>query len=158
MSPTVQKVEYYFDDFTVGDTFTTASRTIGEYEISLFAGLSADYNAIHTDAVFAEASPFGQRIAHGLLGVSIATGLAVRLGIWEASVIALLGIEEWRFLGPIRAGDTIHVIVEIIGTKPTSDGKRGVLDRRYTLVNQHGEHVQQGRLPVLLKRRDGAEA
>jgi acyl dehydratase len=148
----VKKPSFYFDDFNVGDTFVTTGRTIGEYEISQFAGLSADYNLIHTDAEYAGASPFGQRIAHGMLGLSVATGLGVRLGIFDDSIIALLGIEEWRFLNPILAGDTIHVVIEIIGTKATSDGKRGVLDRRYTLVNQRGENVQQGRLPALFKR------
>ena len=149
----MERVEYYFEDFEVGDTFVTPSRTVGESEISTFAGLSGDFNPIHTDDTFAQASPFGQRIAHGLLGLSVMTGLSIRLGIWEASTIALLGIEEWRFLGPIFAGDTVHAVVEIAGKRATSDGRRGVLDRRYTLVNQRGEAVQQGRLPLLVKCR-----
>ena len=88
---TVGKRVMYYEDFAVGDTYVTPSRTVGEYDISQFAGLSGDYNPIHTDATFAEASEFGQRIAHGLLGMSILTGLVVRLGIFEGSTIALLG-------------------------------------------------------------------
>ncbi|MER6563080.1 MaoC/PaaZ C-terminal domain-containing protein [Streptomyces sp. NPDC001027] len=149
----MERPEYYFEDFQLGDEFVTPSRTIGESDISLFAGLSGDYNPIHTDDIFAKASAFGQRIAHGPLGFSVMTGLSNRLGIWEASTIALLGIEEWRFLNPIFVGDTVHAVVEIVGKRATSDGRRGVLDRKYTLTNQHGEAVQQGRLPLLVKRR-----
>jgi acyl dehydratase len=153
----VNKADYYFEDFQVGDRFVSPGRTIGHYEIAQFAGLSGDFNAIHTDDTFAAASMFGQRIAHGLLGLSIATGLALRLGIWNACVIALLGVNDWKFLQPILAGDTIHVVVEIIETRLTSDGQRGVLGRRYTLVNQRGETVQQGLLPLLVKCRPTEE-
>ena len=142
----------YFEDFAVGDRFVTPSRTVGEYDISQFAGLSGDYNPIHTDATFAESSPFGQRIAHGLLGMSILTGLVIRLGIFESSTIALLGVEDWRFLGPIFAGDTIHVVMTIKEARLTSDGTRGVLVREYQLVNQRGEVVQQCIMPLLIKR------
>jgi acyl dehydratase len=146
-------VDYYFEDFEVGDTFVTPGRTIGAAEISQFAGLSGDFNPIHTDDAFAEASPFGQRIAHGLLGLTVMTGLSIRLGIWHASTIALLGIEDWRFVNPIFAGDTVHARIEIVDKRLTSDGKRGVLDRAYTLINQRDEAVQKGRLPLMVKCR-----
>lgn len=146
-------VDYYFEDFEVGDTFVTPGRTIGAAEISQFAGLSGDFNPIHTDDTFAEASPFGQRIAHGLLGLTVMTGLSIRLGIWHASTIALLGIEDWRFVNPIFAGDTVHARIEIVDKRLTSDGKRGVLDRAYTLINQRDEAVQKGRLPLMVKCR-----
>ena len=148
-----EKRSYYFEDFEVGQTFVTPRRTIGEYEISRFAGLSGDFNPIHTDEVFAAASPFGRRIAHGPLGLAIMTGLVTRLGVWEACTIALLGIDEWRFHKPIFAGDTIHVEVTIASLKLTSDGKRGVIDRSYKVINQHDEVCQTGRLPLLVKCR-----
>ncbi len=149
----VCKPAFYFEDFEVGDTFVTPSRTLGLAEIATFAGLSGDYNPIHTDAVFAESSQFGQRIAHGVLSMSVLTGLVTRLGVFEASTIALLGIEEWRFKGPVFDGDTIHVKVLIEDKKLTSDGKRGVLRRRYQLVNQRDEVVQEGVMPLLVKCR-----
>lgn len=149
----VRKPSFYFEDFQAGDRFTTPSRTVGLFEIGQFAGLSGDYNPIHTDAVFGEESQFGQRIAHGALGLSILTGLVTRLGIFEASTIALLGIEDWRFKGPIFAGDTIHGELEILETKLTSDGCRGVIVRKYQLVNQRGEVVQEGIMPLLSKCR-----
>lgn len=152
-----QKPAYYFEDFELGDTFETPGRTIGLAEITQFAGLSGDYNPIHTDSVFGERSQFGERIAHGLLGLSILTGLVNRLGVFEAGTVALLGIEDWRFKGPIRNGDTIHVKVEIKDKRLTSDGARGVLKRHYRLVNQREEVVQEGYMPLLLKCRPEEE-
>ncbi|MGW4335429.1 MaoC/PaaZ C-terminal domain-containing protein [Rhodococcus koreensis] len=149
----MERLDYYFEDFTVGDTFITSKRTIDKPEISMFAALSGDFNPIHTDDTFAEASPFGQRIAHGLLGVTVMTGLSIRLGIWEAATIALLGIRDWKFMKPIFAGDTVHAVIEITDKRLTSDGQRGVLERAYTLVNQRGETVQQGALPLMVKCR-----
>ncbi|QSE92989.1 MaoC family dehydratase N-terminal domain-containing protein [Rhodococcus pseudokoreensis] len=147
------KPAFYFEDFDIGDTFTTPSRTVGLAEVATFAGLSGDYNPIHTDAEFASKSQFGERIAHGVLGMSVLTGLVTRLGVFEAGTIALLGIEEWRFKGPVFDGDTIHVKVLIEDKKLTSDGKRGVLRRRYQLVNQREEVVQEGVMPLLMKCR-----
>jgi acyl dehydratase len=149
----VHKPAFYFEDFSVGDTFITPSRTVGLAEIATFAGLSGDYNPIHTDVEFAKESQFGQRIAHGVLGMSILTGLITRLGVFEASTIALLGIEEWRFKGPVFDGDTIHVKVLIEDKKLTTDGKRGVLRWRYQLMNQRDEVVQEGVMPLLVKCR-----
>lgn len=150
---TVEKPKYYFEDFQVGDRIVSPARTIGLAEISLFAGLSGDYNPIHTDAEFGAASQFGERIAHGVLGLSVLTGLMTRTGVFEAGTIALLGIEEWRFKAPIRDGDTVHVVIDIEDTKLTSDGERGVLRRRVSLVNQRDEVCQTGVLPLLMKCR-----
>lgn len=149
----VVKPKYYFEDFQVGDQFVSPSRTIGLAEISLFAGLSGDYNPIHTDAVFGAESQFGERIAHGVLGLSVLTGLMTRTGVFEAGTIALLGIEEWRFKEPVKDGDTVRVVIDIEQTRLTSDGKRGVLVRRVALVNQRDEICQTGVLPLLMKCR-----
>ena len=98
----------YFEEFNVGDTVTSAGRTITEADIVSFAALSGDWNAIHVDAEFARSQMFGERIAHGLLGLSIASGLAVRLGFIEDTVIAFMGL-DWKFRAPIKIGDTIHM-------------------------------------------------
>lgn len=154
----VEKPKFYFEDFQQGDRFVSPSRTIGISDISLFAGLSGDYNPIHTDAVFGEESQFGERIAHGMLGLSVLTGLMTRTGVFEAGTIALLGIEEWRFKAPVCDGDTVHVVIDIEEVRLTSDGSRGVLKRRVQLVNQRGEVCQQGVLPLLMKCRPSTEA
>lgn len=143
----------YFEDFAKGDVFTTPGRTVGEIEVAQFAQLTGDYNPMHTDRVFAEASPFGQRIAHGLLGLSLVSGLAARLGVFEGTAVAALGIENWRYHAPILFGDTVHVVITIADTRLTSAGGRGILYRDYELVNQDGKTVQSGRMPIMVRCR-----
>lgn len=143
----------FFDDLAVGDAFDTPCRTIGESDVTLFAGLSGDYNPIHTDAEFAKASTFGTRIAHGLLGLSVATGLVARLGIFDGTALALLGIEDWRFKAPIKLGDTIRVHMEITRLRALSDEQRGIAWRSTQLLNQHSEVLQEGTMVVMVKRR-----
>ena len=108
----------YYEEFEVGQQVKTAARTITESDIVSFAGLSGDYNAIHTDAEFSRGTPFGQRVAHGLLCLSIASGLAMRTGILEGTVLAFREINEWKFSKPIFIGDTIHVLLNVTETKP----------------------------------------
>src|SRR5262245_55804859 len=97
----------YFDEFTLGDTVESVGRTITETDIVNFAALTGDWNLIHTDAEYSAAIPggFGQRVAHGLLILSIASGQAVRLGFMEETIIAFRGI-EWKFSSPVFIGDT----------------------------------------------------
>lgn len=102
----------YFEEFVVGDTLTSPGRTITETDVMLFAGLSGDYNELHTNTEFSAGTPFGQRIAHGLLGLSIASGLVGRLGLIEGTAIAFTGL-EWRFKAPVFIGDTIHVRAQV---------------------------------------------
>ena len=143
----------FFEDFSVGQTFTSQGRTITETDVVLFAGWSWDTNPPHTDAESMRDSRFGERIAHGMLGLSVALGLASRLGIFEDSSIALLGVDGWRFHAPIRIGDTVHVTVEITGTRPTSAGDAGILSRRFTLTNQDGVVVQSGDIGLMVATR-----
>ena len=88
----------YFNDFEVGQRIISASRTVTESDITTFAGLSGDYNQIHTDAEFCKNTPFGQRVAHGILGIAIASGLAMRTGVLEGTVLAFREINEWKFI------------------------------------------------------------
>lgn len=143
----------YLEDFEVGQVFESQGRTVTEADVVAFAALTWDTNEVHTDAVAAAADRFGERIAHGLLGMSFAMGLASRLGVFEGSSVALLAVEDWRFVAPIRFGDTLRCHVEIIGVRRTSAGDTGVLDRRFTLVNQRDETVQSGRIPLMVKAR-----
>jgi acyl dehydratase len=145
----------FYEDFEVGQVFTTQARTITETDVVLFAGWSWDTNPPHTDAESMRQSRFGERIAHGMLGVSVAMGLASRLGIFEDSSIALLGIDDWRFAKPILIGDTVRCRVEITGARLTSRGDAGILDRRFELVNQRDEVVQHGRIGLMVARRPG---
>jgi acyl dehydratase len=143
----------YFGEFNVGDQFTTPGRTITEADVMAFAGVSGDFNSIHTDREFCRDTPFGQPIAHGLLIFSVATGLMARLGIFEGSAIALLGIEDWRFQKPVMFGDTVHVRMTILETRQTSNPDRGVIRRQVELINQKQEVVQAGVMVLMLRRR-----
>jgi acyl dehydratase len=143
-----------FEDFAAGQVFESQGRTITETDLVLFAGWSWDANPVHTDAVAQADGRFGGRIAHGLLGMSVAMGLASRLGVFEDCSVALLGVDEWRFLAPIRPGDTVRVRVEILEARRTSSGTTGVLDRRFTLLDQDDRVVQEGRIGLLVSARE----
>ena len=144
---------FFFEEFNVGDEITTPRRSITESDVMLFAGLSGDTNPIHTDRVFGGASPFGACIAHGLLGLSVATGLTARTGVLDGTAIALLSVDNWTFKKPIFFGDTIHARVTIVGKCETRHAERGIIQRRVELINQDGQVVQEGTLTTMVKRR-----
>jgi acyl dehydratase len=146
----------YFEDLTTGETFTSPARTVTEADIVMFSAISGDHNPLHTDAEFARTTPFGQRIAHGLLGLAMITGLMGRLGLFEGTAIAFLGL-KWRFTAPIFIGDTVHVEMTISEKRETSNPERGVLVREVKLLNQRGEVVQEGTMDVMVRRRPAGE-
>lgn len=148
----------YFEEFTVGDSITSAGRTITESDVVAFAALSGDWNTIHTDAEFARSTMFGERIAHGLLGLSVASGLAVRLGFLDETVIAFMGL-EWKFRAPIKIGDTIHVAAQISEKKPVPRLGGGIITLNVEVLNQRGEATQKGVWNMLVKMKgDGGAA
>lgn len=144
----------YYEEFAVGDNFTTRARTITESDIVSFAGLSGDYNPLHTDAEFARGTPFGERIAHGLLGLSIQSGLSQGLGITEGTTIAFLGL-TWNFKAPILIGDTIHVVQSVQEMRETRKPDRGIIIFSVQVVNQKGEVTQDGTKTMMIRRKPG---
>jgi 3-hydroxybutyryl-CoA dehydratase len=140
----------YFEEFSVGQTVKTTARTISEDAIFSFAGLTGDYNQIHTDAEFAKNTQFGQRVAHGLLGLSIATGLIMRTGLLEGTVLAFREIQEWKFVKPIFIGDTIHAVLTISETKAMPRIGAGALIASVEVRNQNDEVCQRGTLNLLM--------
>ncbi len=147
----------YFEEYEVGREIHTTARTITETDVVLFAGLSGDYNALHTDAEFAKGTLFGERIAHGLLGLSVASGLAAQAGFIEGTVQAFTGM-EWKFKGAIRIGDTIHLVCRVnrLRALPSMGGGMVMLD--VEVRNQRDELVQQGSWTLLIKGRPQPEA
>ncbi len=141
----------YYEDLSVGQKFTTPGRTVTEADVVGFAALSGDWNQIHTDAEFAGDTAYGQRVVHGLFGLSMMIGLFERLGIFSGSAIAMLGIRDWRFTAPIFIGDTLHGEMEIVSLRLTSKGDRGIVDRHYSLVNQRGEVTQEGDIGLMIR-------
>jgi acyl dehydratase len=140
----------YFDDFHVGQKFVTKARTVTEADVVNFACLTWDHNQLHTDAEYAAATPYGKRIAHGLLGIAIHSGLAYELT--EESILAFLGL-TWQFKLPIYIGDTIHVEQGVKEMRETSNGDRGILTFEKEIINQRGEVVQTGTTTILLAKR-----
>lgn len=143
----------YFEDFNVDDEFTGPGRTITESDIVNFAALTGDWNPIHTDVEFAKASPYGERLAHGMLGLSFTIGLLDRTGLFSGSAIANLGVQDWTFAAPIFIGDTIRFRMKIVEKRLTSDGKRGVIGRAFEVINQRDEVVQRGLSPLMIRVR-----
>ncbi|MFH1421959.1 MAG: MaoC/PaaZ C-terminal domain-containing protein [Planctomycetota bacterium] len=141
----------YFDDYSEGALFETASRTITESDVSTFAGLSGDYNPLHTDEEFMKNSQFGGRIAHGMLLASIATGLANQSGIFEGTSIAVLEI-TLKWTAPVRFGDTVHLLLKVAEKKESSKGDKGTVVFNCELLNQRNEKVMDSRWTVLLKK------
>jgi acyl dehydratase len=126
---------------------------VTETDVVMYSAMSGDYTPIHTDAEVSRRGPFGQRIAHGPLGFTLAIGLSARLAMFEDTAIAALGVKDWKYIGPIFIGDTLHVEIEIIGKRLTSNPSRGILERRFRVIKQDDTVVQEGVLPVMVKAR-----
>ena len=141
----------YFDEIEIGEEFLSPGRTVTEADIVMFAGLSGDYNVLHTDAEFMKTSIFGERIAHGLLGLSMSSGLLSR-AMRPFAIIAFMEL-RWKFKGPIKIGDTIKVRAKVLSKKETSKPDRGVITLKREVVNQRGEVVQEGETDLMVGRR-----
>jgi 3-hydroxybutyryl-CoA dehydratase len=140
----------YFEEYAVGDNATSSGRTVTEADVVNFAALSGDWNTIHTDAVYAAQGMFGERIAHGMLGLSIATGLAIRLGFMEGTALAFMGM-DWQFRAAIKIGDTIHMQATVAELKPVRRLGGGLVTFKVEILNQREEPVQRGTWTILIK-------
>jgi len=141
----------YFDEIQVGEEYESPGRTVTEADIVIFAGLSGDYNVLHTDAEFMKQSIFGERIAHGLLGLAIQAGLFTRAAHPYAT-LAFVGL-RWKFKGPVKIGDTIRLRAKVISKKETAKPDRGLIIVQRTVLNQRGEIVQEGETDLMVERR-----
>jgi acyl dehydratase len=140
----------YFEEFETGYKVTTEGRTISEADIMLFAGLSGDWNPMHINAEYARTQMFGERVAHGLLGLSIASGLALQTGFLNHTVEAFTGL-DWKFRAPIKIGDTIFVEAEVKEKKLAPGGASGFVEFNVNVKNQRGERVQRGTWMIVVK-------
>ncbi len=140
----------YFEQFEVGQRIITAARTITEGDVVTFAGLTGDFNQIHTDAEFSKTTPFGQRVAHGLLVLGIASGLAMRTGVLEGTVMAFREINTWKFSSPVFIGDTVHVEMVTVETKPLPRLGGGSVVIEVSVKNQRGETTAKGTWTALV--------
>lgn len=142
----------YYEDYEIGVTMTTRGRTVTESDIVSFAGLTGDYNPMHTDAEYMKESMFGQRVAHGLLTLSYAVGQAYQLGFMERTVLAFRGL-EMKFSLPVFIGDTIHAELIVREKKDAARLGGGMVTIDIKILNQSGKTVQSGELLVLVASR-----
>jgi 3-hydroxybutyryl-CoA dehydratase len=140
----------YFEEFGVGMSFISPGRTVTESDIVTFAGLSGDYTQIHTNTEFSKSTLVGRRVAHGLLGLAIASGLAVRTGVLEGTVIAFREISDWKFVKPVFIGDTVRVSLQVIETKQLRRLGGGLVNIELKLLNQNDDTVMKGIWKVLV--------
>ncbi len=143
-----------YEDLAPGDEWESPARTITESDVVGFAGLSGDYNSIHVDHHAAARNAFGRPVAHGLLGLSIASGLASHAP--RVDTLAFLAIEEWKFLRPIAFGDTVRVLTRVESVQPKGRGRRALITWRKQLVNQDDQTVQEGITRTLVRGRGGS--
>ena len=147
----------YWEDIPLGEENAEISegRTVTEADIVGFATLTGDFNSIHVDKNYCENSNFGQRIAHGLLGLTYATGLGTRMQkiTTAGTVIAFMSILNWKFKAPILIGDTIYNKSFFIEKREHKKPDRGIVIKRMQVVNQRGEVVQEGDHMILIKKR-----
>lgn len=138
-----------FDHFSIGETWRSRGRTITEADLVMFSAFSGDWYPLHTDKEYAEKeTPFKQRIAHGMLVLSAATGLQI---MEPEIIVAFYGIDQLRFIKPTFIGDTIHVELEVAGLEDKSNGT-GVVTAVQNIVKQTGETVTTGTLKVLIAK------
>lgn len=143
----------YFEDLEVGNTYKTGARTITGADIVNFACLSGDFNEVHANWEYARTTAFGKPVAHGPLIYSIAAGLVYASGINEGTLLALLEITDWKIEAAVFDGDTIHLEQEVVDSRLTSSGNKGVVTFDRRIINQRDEHVQRMRGTYLYRTR-----
>jgi len=141
----------FYEDVAIGQQWESLSRTVTEADIVNFAGLSGDFNPIHMDHAFAATTPFRRPIAHGLLALSIASGLTMHCP--PMRTLAFMEIREWRFKGPVFIGDTIRGRVKVLAIEPRSRGRRAAITWERAILNQDGKVLQEGIVLTLVEGR-----
>lgn len=149
-----RRLGFRYEDLHVGMTFRSPGRTITDADLVAFAGLTGDYSELHTSDVYAKASQFGRRVAHGMLGLAYAHGLMwARTGELRETAVAFLGIGDWRFVGPIFVGDTIFVNYRIAELRDSaSKPSQAIATFDVEVVDQDARVVQRGRKALLMSK------
>ena len=143
----------YWDDFEIGQTLVTRARTITSTDIVNFACLSGDFNDVHMNWEYCRSTPFGEPIAHGPLIYAVAAGLQYASGINDGTLLAMLGVDKWRLLAPVKHGDTVHMEMTVLDKQATSKPDRGVVRIERRILKQEGTLVQQMETTLMYRRR-----
>lgn len=146
----------FYEDFTVGEVFETPRRTVTNTDIVNFACLSGDFNEVHTNWEYCKTTPFGEPIAHAPLIYAIMGGLNYASGVNDGTLLAVIGIDEWRMLKPVMHGDTVHMRSTVLEKRETSKPGRGIVKVRREFMNQRDEVVQTMMATFMYKARASA--
>jgi 3-hydroxybutyryl-CoA dehydratase len=138
----------YYDDFRLGEKILTRSRTVTEADIVMFAAFSGDWHPLHVDEEYAKKGFFGERIAHGFLVLSVATGL---MGLADMAILAFYGMDRVRFMAPTKIGDTLRVEMEV-EEKVDRNEKEGIVTLKTTVKNQKDGTVASMGMKLLMAK------
>lgn len=144
----------YFEDWKVDEVFETAHRTVTETDIVIYAGLSGDYNPLHTNEEFAKKTVFGTRVAHGFLVHSISIGLINQSTYFDGTVVYQKGHKNIIFTKGVVSGDTIYAKVKVIEKNDTGKPDRGEIVFDVEVLNQKGEVCSKSTRTLLMKKKD----
>ncbi|CAM5763511.1 MaoC/PaaZ C-terminal domain-containing protein [Bosea minatitlanensis] len=145
-----------YDEIEAGQRFTSAGRTPTETDHALFMMLVGDWHAIHADEEYARRTAAGRRLMHASLGLSLAMGLQAQAMAFADPMIGAIGLTDWRFRTPMFIGDTVHVEIEILRKRITSDRARYIVERTLRLARHDGVVLQDGTAAVMLRLPPGA--
>src|SRR4051812_25014718 len=143
----------YFEDFEIGQEMVTPARTVTSTDIVNFACLSGDFNEVHTNFEYCKTTPFGEPVAHGPLIYAIMGGLQYASGMNDGTLLALLQIDKWRMLAPVKHGDTIFMRSTVLSKKETSKTDRGIVVFQRECIKQDGSKVQEMEATLMYRRR-----
>lgn len=143
----------YWEDFEIGQKILTEAITVTEAHIVGFAGLTGDFYPLHMNEEYSKTTVFGTRIAHGPLIFCLAVGLVGQSKIFEDSLVAFVGANNWKIFAPVKPGDTIHVEVEVIVKREVSKNDRGIVTMCYSVKNQQDDIVSSVELTFMMHRK-----
>ena len=144
----------YFEDFQLSQQFRTPSRTVTSTDIVNFACLSGDFNEVHTNFEYCKTTAFGEPVAHGPLIYAIVGGLQYASGINDGTLLALLQVDRWRMLAPVKHGDTIFMQSTVLSKKETSKSDRGVVVFLREVMKHDGTKVQEMEATMMYRRKE----
>ncbi len=134
----------FFHELAVGSEFIGPGRTLTEADLSIACMVSGDWHPIHSNEDYAKERGLPGRLFQGSFGILIATGMATQLPHFSDEIVGATGIREWTYRAPIFVGNTVHVRSVILGKRITSDGRRAIIERTLSLINQKSAVVQEG--------------
>ena len=141
----------YYDDFLVGEKIITRARTVTEADIVNFASFTGDFHPMHVDVEFAKQHPFGERVAHGMLVLSLASGLWSPEYTMQWALIAFYGMDKVRFISPVKINETLHVELLCV-SKEDKEDKSGVVNMEHSVINQRDEAVASCIIKLLIAK------